>query len=158
MCPRDARRESIPLPHFAPSRSLTGSVQKSFGLWLEAETFHVPYSPRSIAVQSIAAVAKRCNGVVKMASPKLIAKESAMNQSCLDVAGLDGAPEDLWEDGDRRFYKIWRESTGGMRHAYLAVLPATDPPTRGSLRRLEHEYEDRKSTRLNSSHLGISYA
>src|SRR5262245_11812481 len=66
---------------------------------------------------------------------------SAMSRSWLDAAGLDGAPEDLWEDGDRRFYKIWRESTGGMRHAYLAVLPATDPPTRGSLRRLEHEYE-----------------
>src|SRR5262249_42314080 len=49
--------------------------------------------------------------------------------------------QDLWEDGDRRFYKIWRESTDGMRHPYLAVLPATDPPTRGCLRRLEHEYE-----------------
>src|SRR5262245_45131121 len=66
---------------------------------------------------------------------------SAMNRSWLDVAGLDGAPEDLWEDGDRRFCKIWRKSTDGMRHAYLAVLPATDPPTRGWLRRLEHEYE-----------------
>src|SRR5262245_12344365 len=66
---------------------------------------------------------------------------SAMSRSWLDVAGLDGAPQDLWEDGDRRFYKIWRESTDGMRHPYLAVLPATDPPTRGCLRRLEHEYE-----------------
>ncbi|PWT83173.1 MAG: hypothetical protein C5B57_07355, partial [Blastocatellia bacterium] len=28
-----------------------------------------------------------------------------------------------------------------MRHAYLAVLPATDSPTPGSLRRLAHEYE-----------------
>ncbi|HJZ75259.1 MAG TPA: serine/threonine-protein kinase, partial [Vicinamibacterales bacterium] len=64
-----------------------------------------------------------------------------MSRSWLDVAGLDGAPQDLWEDGDRRFYKIWRESTDGMRHPYLAVLPATDPPTRGCLRRLEHEYE-----------------
>src|SRR5215475_9979100 len=64
-----------------------------------------------------------------------------MNRSWLDVAGLDGAPEDLWEDGDRRFYKIWRETTDGMRHAYLAVLPAADPPTPGSLRRLAHEYE-----------------
>src|SRR5262249_21894801 len=66
---------------------------------------------------------------------------SAMNRSWLDVAGLEGAPEALWEDGDRRFYKIWRENPDGMHHAYLAVLPATDPPARGSLRRLEHEYE-----------------
>src|SRR5262249_2380737 len=66
---------------------------------------------------------------------------SPMSRSWLDVAGLDGAPEDLWEDGDRRFYKIWRASTDGMRHAYLAVLPATDPPTRSCLRRLEQEYE-----------------
>src|SRR5215813_8414743 len=65
---------------------------------------------------------------------------SAMNRSWLEVAGVDGAPDDLWDDGDRRFYKIWRTSTDG-RHAYLAVLPATDPPTRDCLRRLEHEYE-----------------
>ena len=64
-----------------------------------------------------------------------------MSGSWLDVVGLDGVPEDLWEDRDRRFYKIWRERTGGMRYAYLAVLPASDSPTRGSLRRLEHEYE-----------------
>src|SRR5262245_46932246 len=72
--------------------------------------------------------------------PRLCVARSAMSRSWLDAAGVDGAPEDLWEDGDRRFYKISRESTGGIRHAYLAVLPATDPPTRGCLRRLEHEY------------------
>src|SRR5215471_11397942 len=71
--------------------------------------------------------------------PRLRVARSAMSRAWPEVAGLAGAPEDLWEDGERKFYKIWRERTGGRRDAYLLALPASDPPTRGSLRRLEHE-------------------
>ena len=67
---------------------------------------------------------------------------SAVNQtSWLDAAGVDGVPALLWEDGERRFYKVWRNGTEGTRRPYLAVLPAAGDPTPGSLNRLAHEYE-----------------
>src|SRR5262245_56186442 len=65
-----------------------------------------------------------------------------MNQSSwLDAAGVDGIPEALWEDGERRFYKVWRTSADGIRRPYTAVLPAAEHPSRGSLDRLAHEFE-----------------
>ena len=65
-----------------------------------------------------------------------------MNQtSWLDAAGVDGVPALLWEEGERRFYKVWRNDTEGTRRPYLAVVPATEHPTPGSLDRLAHEYE-----------------
>jgi len=67
---------------------------------------------------------------------------SAMNQSSwLDAVRVDGSPEALWEDGERRFYKIWRKTTDGTRRPYTAVVPAAEHPTRDSLDRLAHEYE-----------------
>jgi PAS domain S-box-containing protein len=47
----------------------------------------------------------------------------------------------LWEDGERVFCKGWRDTADGERHAILAVLPAEQHPTPGSLNRLTHEYE-----------------
>jgi len=43
----------------------------------------------------------------------------------------------LWEDGERVFCRRWRD---GDRNAVLAVLPAAEHPTPGSLNRLTHEY------------------
>jgi len=44
----------------------------------------------------------------------------------------------LCEDGERVFCRRWRQ---GDRNAVLAVLPAAEHPTPGSLNRLTHEYE-----------------
>jgi PAS domain S-box-containing protein len=46
----------------------------------------------------------------------------------------------MWEDGERIFYKTWRDDVEGARHDVLAVLPAAEHPTPGSLDRLTHEY------------------
>ena len=65
-----------------------------------------------------------------------------MNRSSwLDAAGVDGAPEALWDDGERRVYRIWRKSPDGTRQTCLAVLPAAEHPTPASVSRLAHEYE-----------------
>ncbi len=64
-----------------------------------------------------------------------------MNRSSwIDSVGTDVPPEVLWEDGERRFCKIWRDSGDGERHEFLAVLLATDSPSPGSLHRLAHEH------------------
>src|SRR5437764_9124712 len=47
-----------------------------------------------------------------------------------------------------------RWSPDGRRLAYLV----TDPPAEEELRQVQEKREDRKSTRLNSSHRCISYA
>ena len=60
--------------------------------------------------------------------------------SWLDAVGVDGSPEALWEDGERRCYRVWRSGTDGTRSGYLAALPAAEHPTRASLDRLAHEY------------------
>src|SRR5205814_2650869 len=48
---------------------------------------------------------------------------------------------------------LFRSAFLGEQRAKTDVLPATDTVTRYEL-----QHPDRKSTRLNSSHLGISYA
>ena len=45
-----------------------------------------------------------------------------------------------WEDGERIFYRGWHEGIDGST-AVLVVVPAANPPTAGSLRRLAHEFE-----------------
>src|SRR5437660_8112625 len=59
-----------------------------------------------------------------------------MNPSSWFGAG-DGSVQVLWEDGERVFCRRWRD---GDRNAVLAVLPAAEHPTPGSLNRLTHEY------------------
>jgi PAS domain S-box-containing protein len=64
-----------------------------------------------------------------------------MNPSAwLDAASVDGDPEALWDDGERKCYRVWRRSTEGTRRPYLATLPSAEHPTRASLDRLAHEY------------------
>jgi len=59
-----------------------------------------------------------------------------MNPSSWFGAG-DGRVQVLCEDGERVFCRRWRQ---GDRNAVLAVLPAAEHPTPGSLNRLTHEY------------------
>ena len=59
-----------------------------------------------------------------------------MNPSSWFGAG-DGSVQVLCEDGERVFCRRWRQ---GDRNAVLAVLPAAEHPTPGSLNRLTHEY------------------
>jgi len=54
--------------------------------------------------------------------------------------GEDSAPEALWDDGERRFCRVWRHGADGARHERLAVFPASEHPTQDSLNRLAHEY------------------
>jgi PAS domain S-box-containing protein len=55
------------------------------------------------------------------------------------VSGFSGL-HPAWEDGDRVFYRGWRDAVD-YQQAVLVVLPATNPPTLDSLRRLSHEFE-----------------
>jgi predicted ATPase/GAF domain-containing protein len=63
-----------------------------------------------------------------------------MNPSSRFDAGVDGSLQVLWEDGERIFCRTWRDGADGGRNAVLAVLPAAEHPTPGSLNRLTHEY------------------
>ena len=51
-----------------------------------------------------------------------------------------GSLQPAWEDGERIFYREWHEGIDGHR-AVLVVVPAGNPPTAGSLKRLAHEFE-----------------
>ncbi len=60
--------------------------------------------------------------------------------SWLDASGEDSHFEPLWEDGERRFCRLWRKGADGARYARLAVLPAAEHPTAGAISHLTHEY------------------
>ena len=64
-----------------------------------------------------------------------------MNPSSWFGAGGDSSLEVLWEDSERVFCRGWCNGVDGDRHAFLAVLPAAEHTTLGSLNRLAHEYE-----------------
>jgi len=51
-----------------------------------------------------------------------------------------GGLQPAWEDGERIFYRGWHEGVDGRR-AVLVVVPAANPPTPGSLKRLAHEFD-----------------
>jgi PAS domain S-box-containing protein len=63
-----------------------------------------------------------------------------MNPSSWVDAGGEGL-QVVWEDDERVLCRGWRGGAGGDRNAVLAVLPAAEHPTPGSLNRLTHEYE-----------------
>ena len=60
--------------------------------------------------------------------------------SWFDAGGDSSVREVLWEDDERVVCRTWRDGADGDRHAVLAVLPAAEHPTPGSLNRLTHEY------------------
>jgi PAS domain S-box-containing protein len=64
-----------------------------------------------------------------------------MNPSSWFDAGVDRRLQVLWEDGERIFCRRWRDGADGDQNAVLAVLPAAEHPTPGSLNHLTHEYE-----------------
>ena len=55
-------------------------------------------------------------------------------------AGGDGAPQILWEDGERVLSRGWRLDADGNRCTVLAVVPAAERPRPATLDRLAHEY------------------
>jgi PAS domain S-box-containing protein len=61
--------------------------------------------------------------------------------SWLNASGDDGLPTVLWEDGERTFCRIWRNGTDGSAKECIAVLPAAEHPTPGSIGRLVREFE-----------------
>ena len=62
-----------------------------------------------------------------------------MNPSSWFDAGGHSRLQVLWEDGERVFCRGWRDADGD-RNAVLAVLPAAEHPSPGSLNYLTHEY------------------
>jgi serine/threonine protein kinase len=52
----------------------------------------------------------------------------------------DGSFQILWEDGERVFCRARRPAVDGNRGTVLAVVPAAEHPSPGSLARLAHEY------------------
>src|SRR5207237_9169417 len=62
-----------------------------------------------------------------------------MNPSSWSDAG-DGSLQVLAGGGERVFIRRWLNGTGGDGNCVLAVLPAAEHPTPGSLNRLTHEY------------------
>lgn len=55
--------------------------------------------------------------------------------------GQDDLPEVLWEDGERVYWRLWRDHVDGTRREFLAVGSAVEHPTPESISRLTHEYE-----------------
>jgi PAS domain S-box-containing protein len=60
--------------------------------------------------------------------------------SWFGAGGDNSLLQALWKDGERVVYRRWCDGTDGDRLAVLAVLPAAQQPTPGSLNRLTHEY------------------
>ena len=52
-----------------------------------------------------------------------------------------GSLQPAWEDGERIFYRGWHGGVDVSPTAVLVVVPAANPPTAGSLKRLAHEFE-----------------
>jgi PAS domain S-box-containing protein len=46
----------------------------------------------------------------------------------------------VWEDGDRVFFRGWRDGADGNRDPVLVVFPAAEQPSSDSLNRFIHEY------------------
>jgi hypothetical protein len=64
-----------------------------------------------------------------------------MNRSPRLDAGADDDPlEILWEDGERRFCKIWLDGDEGARQPCIAVFSTAEPPALGLGSRLVHEH------------------
>jgi PAS domain S-box-containing protein len=63
-----------------------------------------------------------------------------MNLSSWFDAGPGSSLRVVWEDGDRVFYRGWRDGADGEQNAVLVVAPSGETPTYDTLNRLRHEY------------------
>jgi len=52
----------------------------------------------------------------------------------------DGPLEVLWQDGDRLYCRLWRESDDGVRREFLLAQPCAEHPTPSAVTGLVHEY------------------
>ena len=53
----------------------------------------------------------------------------------------DDRPVDvLWEDGERLYRRIWRDTDDGGRREFLVAQPCAEHPTQATVNRLAHEY------------------
>ena len=60
--------------------------------------------------------------------------------SKVDARGESGSPELLWEDGERRFSRIWRDDAAGRPQIYIAIQPAREQRSHAMAERLAHEF------------------
>ena len=58
----------------------------------------------------------------------------------LPLEGGENTLQAMWEDGDRVFFRGWRNRDDGRRIPVLAIALATEPPMPASLDRLAHEF------------------
>jgi hypothetical protein len=57
-------------------------------------------------------------------------------------ASPDGGREDdvLWDDGDRRYRRMWRDIGDGNRREVVVAQPCAEHPAPATISRLTHEY------------------
>ena len=60
--------------------------------------------------------------------------------SRFDLGVDDGPPQLLWEDGERRFSRVWREGADGARQDCIAVEPVREQRSQAEAARLAHEF------------------
>src|SRR5262245_52439165 len=64
----------------------------------------------------------------------------ASRSDALPGSGTEDGPHDvLWEDGERRYCRAWKEIGGGHREVVIA-RPAAAHQTAGAISRFGHEY------------------
>jgi PAS domain S-box-containing protein len=56
------------------------------------------------------------------------------------ASGGHGNPELLWEDEQRRFFRVWRDDAAGVPQTLIAVQPAREQRGSASATRLAHEF------------------
>ena len=52
----------------------------------------------------------------------------------------DGPLEVLWEDGERLYRRLWRDTDDGSRREFLVAQPCAEHPTPSAVSGLAHEY------------------
>src|ERR1700735_2285036 len=58
----------------------------------------------------------------------------------VDTGGKHRGLQPLWEDGERRYCRTWRNNAEGLQQALMAVLPANEHPAPTTFSRLAHEF------------------
>src|SRR5262245_6007256 len=69
-----------------------------------------------------------------------ITRAGQMPDARLRSAGESTPLDVLWEDGERLYRRIWRDTDDGGRHEFLVAQPCAEHPTPTTVSRLAHEY------------------